>query len=225
MQAFAGFAGAGAVVYAAARGSNSFDSWLKQRIRERKIAVGERVLTAVYKAKDAFPSIRNAGQFGFELSAAQKKLEETYEGYQLESQGKQKRLQTAQVIYDRIGKYAEVWTELYECLPIARALFSRDLEDALREILKQRNNLGVSAQLYPDADPQADKGFYDRIQADVWEGWAGALGRKDEIGSAASAAVETAEKIVLPSLSEVDSTNHKSLPLLTALMGKHGRAS
>jgi hypothetical protein len=220
MQAFAGFAGAGAVVYAAARGSNSFDSWLKQRIRERKIAVGERVLTAVYKAKDAFPSIRNAGHFGYELSAAQKKLEESYDNYHLESQGKQQRLKTAQVILDRIARYNEVWTELYECLPIARALFGIPLEEAIREILKQRNKLSVSAQVYPDADPQSDKNFYDRIQADVWDGWADALGRKDEIGTAVLAAVESADAIVLPTLSDTNLVKSNDLSFLRQLFGK-----
>ncbi|MEZ5971821.1 MAG: hypothetical protein R3C31_08465 [Hyphomonadaceae bacterium] len=220
MQAYAGFAGASAVVYAAARGGSSFDSWLRQKIRERKMAIGERVLTAVYKAKDAFPAIRSALHFGQELAAAEKKLEETYENYNLETNGKKQKLKTAQVIFDRMSSYTDTWKELYECLPIARAMFGAPLEEAIRDILKQRHHLSVSAQMYPDTDPHSDKDFYQSINADIWEGTAQAYKKPDNITTGVASAVERAEAIVLPALSESTADRPSGWGLLRKILGQ-----
>ncbi|MGE0740148.1 MAG: hypothetical protein AB7O98_02305 [Hyphomonadaceae bacterium] len=209
MQAYAGFAGAIAVAYAAARGGSSFDSWLRQKIRERKMAIGERVLTAAYKAKDAFPAIRSPMHFEQELAAAEKKLEETYENYNLEANGKKQKLKTAQVILDRMSSYTDTWKELYECLPIARAMFGAPLEEAIRDILKHRHLLSVSAQMYPDTDPHSDKDFYQSIKADIWEGTARSYRKPDNITTGVASAVERAESIILPALSE-SATNKPS---------------
>jgi hypothetical protein len=220
MQAYAGFAGAGAVVYAAMRGGNSFDSWLRQRIRERRIAVGERILTAAYKAKDAFPSIRSPGQFGYEVMAARKKLEEEYDNFNLETEGKRGRLETAQVVLSRISSHADIWRELYECLPLSRALFGASVEDEIRKLLGARHKLSVSAQMYPETDPHANRDFYERIQSDVWEGWADTFERPDEINNVVAGAVARIEELVLPTLSEAGATTKPRMALLARWVGK-----
>ena len=108
MQAWAGIAGAGAVFYAAHRGAASFEQWLKQRQTERKIAAAERIMTFVYKAKRTFEAIRNAGSFGYESDAAEKRLKESYPDFEHEEAGKKQRMVAAQIVYDRLNAAKEV---------------------------------------------------------------------------------------------------------------------
>lgn len=80
LQAIAGFASAAAIIYAARKGLNTFAQWRRQRQADRQIAVAERVLTLVYRAKDAFRAIRSPAVFSGELSQAEESLEQTIPG-------------------------------------------------------------------------------------------------------------------------------------------------
>lgn len=202
MQAWAGFAGAGAVIWATYRGGDTFERWLKQSQTERKIAAGEKILTAVYKAKEAFPHIRSALHEAHELSAAEAKLKQNYAGYDTEGASKKQRLQTAQVVWNRLASYSEIWRELYECLPVARTYFGEEVEYAIRKIFKLRRRIEVKAEMYPDLTDTSDP-FFNEAKCDLWEGWAKALKKKDEISTALRAVVERVEKVILPVLSDL----------------------
>ena len=51
--------GAGAVIYAAHKGSDTFKQWRRQKNEERRIDLAEQVLTLAYKLKRAIEGIRS----------------------------------------------------------------------------------------------------------------------------------------------------------------------
>lgn len=205
MQAFAGFAAAAAVVYAAHRGSSSFDQWLRQKQTERKIAAGERILTIAYKAKDAFPAIRSPLHSAYELAAAEEKLK-THPEYAQKTKEHQGRLQAAQVIFDRMNSHSTVWQETFECLPVARAFYGPQMEEQLLAILRTRRSLEVSAQMYPSHGERSDE-FSGKLSRDLWAGLSQADDKPDEIANKIGAAVEYCETHILPVI-----TNDPSKP-------------
>jgi hypothetical protein len=169
MQAWAGFAGAGAVVWATYFGLSTF---AKQRQIERRIAAAERIMTFTYKAKRAFPSIRNAGSFGYEHEAAKEKLRASFQGFDALPDWKQKRLSIGQVTLDRLGAAKDLWAELFECLPLARAFFGSSCEEKVHAVWELRARVSTSAQTYGTLDPSGNEKLNSRCEADIWEGWA-----------------------------------------------------
>lgn len=168
MQAWAGFAGAGAVFYAAHRGAASFEQWLRQRQTERKIVAAERIMTFAYKAKRAMQSIRNPGSFGYESDAAEAKLKETVPNFTSLDSGKRHRMVIAQIVYDRLDTAKEVWAELFECLPIARAFFGTTCERQVHAIWEARAQISTAAQMYRAHDPaNGSQGRYEKAFWDI----------------------------------------------------------
>jgi hypothetical protein len=104
------------------------------------------------------------------------------------------------VILRRLSDHAALWTELFECVALARIFFGEDMEQAVRAFWVQRTAVYVSAQMYGDIRP-AD--FLDRCERDFWEG-AGAvpMGPGDAVAEAVTAAFDSIERIILPLVSD-----------------------
>jgi hypothetical protein len=117
-QALAGPAGAGAVVGAVLVGRSSFGDWLKQRRTERRLEVGERILTFAHKAKAAFLVLRSPGMTDLELQQAEREIAEVEH---LQSQRSD--LLSSLITLGRMRQYENLWKELYECQTLAQIFF------------------------------------------------------------------------------------------------------
>ena len=74
LQGWGTLIGAVAVFWAAKKGADTFDSWKRQKVAERKLEQAERILMATYKARRALSFVRGIMMDGRELDAAEEKL-------------------------------------------------------------------------------------------------------------------------------------------------------
>lgn len=201
MQAWAGFAGAGAVLYAAYKGVASFAGWLLQKQTERHMIAAEQILTLVYRIRSALEAARSPMHSSFELSEAEKRLSETYDGYAAQADSKKRRLQTGQVVLTRVGSYSELWEEFSRIQPLAKALFGEEADQAFQLIWKQRSELIVTAQMFADVAGHTDLGH--KFENAIWRGYSEARGVEDAIDVAMSQAVLVLEGLLIPLLRSV----------------------
>lgn len=142
--------GAGAVIYAAHKGSDTFKQWRRQKNEERRIELAEQVLTLAYKLRRAIESIRSPGMWGVEQDAVYDELrkkglinDETPLGYV-------GILATAQATLSRSDAYKVLWDELLDTMPSAKAIFGNEIEKALDEFWTQRHRVIQGALRYAD---------------------------------------------------------------------------
>lgn len=197
MQAWAGFAGAGAVLWVGLKGADTYRLWLLQKQTERRIAVAERILTLTYRLKRAFTAIRSPGSFGHEHAAAEELLKDQ-DIYDRMTAEQKRKAQISQIILTRIRSYKEDWDELFACLPLARAFFGLPVESALEKFWKQQVAVSVSAEMY--WDEQSDSEFRKKLEADFWEGFSDRRIAADEVGRNIQEAVDAIEAAMLPVL-------------------------
>lgn len=162
--------GAVAIIVAAWLGSQTFKTWRRQNVSERKIKEAERILTATYKARRQLAYVRNGVMWAAELNKAEEHL--VAEGEIVEGDGRDhKKLIEAQVFYTRLNKAHDVRVELDECLPMARALFGHEVEQALEAL----NHHFHTVQVYVDANhrdkAEADRPFRRKIESAIWTGY------------------------------------------------------
>lgn len=192
MQAWAGFAGVAAVVYAAHKGTATFKSWLRQQQTERRIAAAEGVLNVTYRLKRAFRAIRSPGYLPYERVAAEQKLAESLPEYEnISDVDHQGRLIWAQVILSRLHSYQDDWDALFACVPLAKAHFGEEVEAALTSFWEQQAAVNVAAHAYGRATA-SDNGS---LEGTLWDG-AGS----NKVGEAISHAITTLEAKLLPVL-------------------------
>jgi hypothetical protein len=199
---FQGWVGlvAAVVVYMVAR--EGFGVWVRQKQAERKIAAAEEILTFVYRAKEVFPSIRMPMQLAPELARAEAKLAANYGGWAGLPKTQKERLATGQVYLDRLSANDDLWTKLWDCLPLARAFFGAEFEEKVRSVWQQRAHIHTAAQMYGTVDPQSQAQLVDRFELDLWDGWAEAAQKPDRVGDAIKSLVEESEKLLLPVISD-----------------------
>ena len=198
LQAIAGFASAAAIVYAVRKGLNTFAQWRRQRQADRQIAVAERVLTLVYRAKDAFRAIRSPAVFSGELSQAEEALEQTIPGTEDPSR---RLVVQAQVVVARIAQHKDLWNELFDCLPLARAFLGVEVEQLVRRVWQERSNVDAAAHGY--AESEGDREFRRKCEATIWE-YVGAMRPEgDAVTKSVDEIVQDAERILLPVLRSV----------------------
>jgi hypothetical protein len=196
MQAWAGFAQAGAVVFVAYKGASAFDMWRRQKIEERRMDAAERSLTLAYRVRRALSSIRHPMMWAAELGSAAKVLVE--KGADPKTMGNPamgKRTQ-AQATLDRVGRFSAEWDEMAAITPIAAALFGSELELTLERLWRQRNVVTSAAEDYAD-DDGSDPKHSRNVRADLWE----ALGKhkdEDKVAAEITAAVADIEATLLP---------------------------
>lgn len=117
--------------------------WEERKKIERKMNHAERIMIAVYNARSALTRIRNPFSNAYEQNIAIQNLKEVF--------GKEdnKDFGAGQIsgmtCINRWDSEKEFYDEIYDCIPIARAFFERDLYFALNDIVKLFNNVRFAA--------------------------------------------------------------------------------
>lgn len=198
LQAFGTFGGIWAVVWAANKGASTFEGWKRQKIDERKQEQAERILTATYKCRRALEYVRGIMMWEHERRAAEQQLKE-HESWQLQEEARQKRLVTAQLFYNRLNQTKAESEELDQCLPMARALFGEELENALETLNRQFRIVQVDVDSYVDDHDGTDSEFSAKIRRGMY-----ALsergGKVNEVTQATNESVAAIERICIPVL-------------------------
>lgn len=201
MQAWAGFAGAGAVAYAAYVGGKTYNTWLLQKQTERQLHAAEQVLTAVYKVRSALENVRGNFMPAFELEEAERKLDEAHddEFTSLDLQERDK-LITSQAMLMRISRYNTVWDELPANMALAFAFLDTGVEASLKLLLRQvvivQSSAETYGKYYERDGNQEDREFILGLRRDLW----GAGDEGDRVGASVSKAVADIEAVVRPLL-------------------------
>lgn len=201
LAAWGAFANAGAIAYAALKGSQ----WLEQRRDTRRLELAERILEVAYLTEDAFQAIRSGMSTVGDVQRARKNLGLSEAEIQQRVQnrsGDDQRQETAQIVMDRIADHSELWTKYFEVLPSARAYFGLEVSKALRNLLQMRQRVYASALVY-GTTPGLDRPAASKFEADFWSGWGQAAFGKDEVGEAIAVNVASIEAILLPKLGTV----------------------
>ncbi len=198
LQGWGTLVGALAVIWAAKKGADTFDSWKRQKVAERKLDQAERILTATYKARRALAGVRGIMMWAHELKAAEDKLKEDLDQWNQQLEHRQKRLVTAQAYYNRLNRTKEEQDELFQCLPMARALFGEGLEKAIESLSRQFWIVEVDVESFVD-DQGHDVDFTRKIRYGMYDikpqgEWI------NEVSQAIIDAVKEIEDTCLPSL-------------------------
>ena len=204
--------GAGAVVYAAHKGSDTFKQWRRQKNEERRIELAEQVLTLAYKLRRAIEGIRSPGMWAEEVNALHEELRKIGLINDQTPESHKGILATAQATLSRSNANKPLWDALFDTMPTAKAVFGDEVEKALNAIWSQRGKLVASAQSYArlihQPDPRSEKEQEAQLKRNgklegvLWAGgdiWAGEEGKGvDEIADAVNGAIETLETMLLP---------------------------
>lgn len=164
--------------------------------------VADRLLTIAYKLRNAFEAVRSPGLFASEADAAEAKLAESYEGYELLEDERKARLRWGQAILTRLASHAADWDELLGSLPSSKAYFGQEIEQGLRAFWTQRAAVHTAASMYGDAVVHDE--FRRTLERTMWSGF-GVVG-EDPVSPALDAAIARLEGRLIPILrSEVTS--------------------
>jgi hypothetical protein len=197
-QAAAGFAGAGAVVYAAHRGAATVQDWLAQRSAERQVLAAERVLTLAHRLRRDFDRIRDPFQLAGEQSEAEVLLKQTESDFRSHNENHQRRRVASQVVLTRLLKRGDIWEELFACLPLARAYFGEGVENALFEFWKARHRiLHAAMMLAEEGLTTSDRREYE---GDIWSRFNEARGKRDPVTETIEGSSKALEEALLPIL-------------------------
>lgn len=198
MQAWAGFAGAGAVVFATIKGTGSFRNWLRQKSFERRIEEGQNVLTVLYRARNAFADIRSG--FSISTPATEAKLRELRSDYDSLSVAQRHRLAVSRFILEKINSYRDLWTDYARCLPVAQAVFGAEMSEHLSEIQRAHAAVWTYAEEYGDPNSEPDRELDQDCQLYMYEGTSRRKKVTDPVKSKIEAAIMYAESVILPIL-------------------------
>lgn len=200
MQAWAGFAGAGAIVYAAYVGTNTYQTWLRQKQTERKMDAAEQVLRVSHNVKSAISGVRSPFISGGELHIAEEKLKkEDAEGFALLSEARRKNCITAQAVINRYVQNVPVWEELDATISLAYALLGDNVEQALKSLARQVRAVRVAADTYAELTGHDDPDFSKQVRRDLFEN-IGTEPKDDKIATAVAEAITSIETVVRPIL-------------------------
>lgn len=198
LQGLGTIGGVGAVIWAAHKGSSTFDSWRRQKLAERKQEQAERILTATYKGRRALEYVRGRILWGHETHAAEKQMQEA-DGWAAQTKARQGRLVTAQAYHNRINAVKAERDELDQCLPMARALFGEELEFALETLNRQFRVVQLNIDSFVDDENGTNKDFTKQIRR-AMSAVEPRDGEVNEVTQAMEASVEVIERICLPVL-------------------------
>lgn len=198
--------GAGAVIYAAHKGADTFKQWRRQKNEERRIELAEQVLTLAYKLRRALEGIRSPAMFGAEMNEVYDELRKNGVINDQTPEGHKGILATAQATLSRSNASKPLWDALLDTMPTAKAVFGDDVERALNEFWTQRNCIIIAAQRYARFIHQStartkevqERQFkrLDDVEAIIWFG--GGEDGVDAVANLIEAAVKSLEAILLP---------------------------
>lgn len=199
LQGIGTIGGAAAVIGAAWFGASTFDRWRKQKLAERRIEQAERILTATYKVRRQLSFVRSPAMWANELNAAEVKLKETGEWDKAGGDNERKKLTTAQAYYTRIFRAKDDREALDECLPMARALFGEELEQALDKLNRQFWTVQVAVDAILRDRQELNRPFREKMDRVIWEGVPGD-DEENEVDKTIKEQVKTIEEICVPVL-------------------------
>lgn len=189
-------AGAAAVVYAAYKAATTVQDWREKKVEERKLEHAERVLVATYKVRDAMRMIRSPMQHGVERKAALDELEKD-ESWATVPEDRRYQYVTAQVYIHRIRQSEDVWDELFNVLPLSKALFGEELEKAIEKLAHQRWITRVNVESLAD-DKGGDKDFMVKVRRELNS--SDENKNDDDVSVAIKDAIRSIETVCLPLL-------------------------
>lgn len=199
-------AGAGAVIFAAWKGADTFKQWRRQKHHERCMVVAEELLTLAYKLKRAFDAIRSPGMLASEIEEMKVKLRESGHLKEETSNAEAGILTTAQATLSRTEFYKPLFEELLNRTPVAKAIFGDNLAAQLNVFWMQRARVVTAANTYArsyherelrrEEDEQRRRERHDRTEGVIWAG--GALDGVDQVANAIDAAISSMEAELLP---------------------------
>lgn len=172
--------GGGAVIYAARKGSDTFNQWRRQKSEERRIVLAEQVLTLAYRVRRAIDTIRSPVLWRAEKEEVIAGL--IRDGFVKDDTEIQHRewLATAGAAFARAKSSQPVWDSLVEILPTAKAIFGESIETRLEQLWKERNKVLAAAQRHADlyrrrdpTDPAEAERMWETqnsIEAVIWAG-------------------------------------------------------
>ena len=203
LQGLGTIAGVGAVVWATITGAKL---WKQQRLMERKVEQAERILSATYLVRRDLARVRNGATWSHEEDAARSTLAKL-PGWELETNAKKDRLVTREIFRVRINLTRDHREALDHCLPMAKALFSAELEEAMESL----NNLFWRLSTWVDAyvfDHGADQPFSMMLRR-AMNSPEQHEGHENELNVATDVSVATIERICLPALRFEEPTRRK----------------
>jgi hypothetical protein len=174
------------------------DAWKEQKRAERLLETAERILTATYTGRNGLAYVRQPLMLGHEISAAQETLKDN-EYWLRQSEGRQKRLVTAQAFYDRLNRTKDEQNALVECLPMARALFGERVEKALENLRRQFWIVQVAVDSYVDDEGGTDAEFTKQLRRQMYD-VSPRAGEKNAVSDEIAEAVSIIEETCMPAL-------------------------
>lgn len=195
--------GAGAVLYAARKGADTFKQWRKQKHHERCMVVAEEVLTLTYKLKRAFEAIRSPAIFSWEMAELHQTLRENK--LVAESEEPSQLLTTAQAALSRVAHNQTLFEALLDKEPVAKAILGDEVAGCMDVFWKQRAKIVSSAQSYAryahdfptDSEAfQRQQERREKLELILWDG--GGIDDVDQFANDINEAVAELEAKLLP---------------------------
>jgi len=192
--------GAFAVIVASYIGANTYAKWRRQKVAERRFEHAERIAIAGYNIRRQLRYIRHAYLSDYELYAAEQRLVSA--GLQLPPGGELRKRQIIIEVYThRLEAAKSELFDLQACIPIARALFGSELEEALEKLGLQFNKIRAHLDIKAIFDPTNDDiGFAKEIQATLTSGFK--IKGSNEMDDLIAEQFRIVERICLPILRE-----------------------
>lgn len=153
----------------------------------------ERIMTLAYRLRYAFVSVRRRGIFGYETTAAQSALDREVPDWRTNDETTQSRLQTAQVISNRLRENKDDWNEIWTLKPIALALFGQSLENDLQALWEHHTRIYVSVSEMAEDDGR-DRDYTVSLRRSVFGG------PEDELTKSVEVTIKSLEARLLPIL-------------------------
>lgn len=190
--------GAIAVIVASYIGANTFAKWRRQKVAERRFEHAERILIASYNAKRQFRYVRQAFLSNHELFTAEQRLASA--GLTLPTDDTSRKRHIAVEVYNyRLLAAKDELLDLYACIPIARAIFGNELEDALELLGTQFNRIRTYLDIQIMVEPSThDPKSRQEIQAALTSGYK--IDGRNEIDDLIAEQLRIVEDVCLPVL-------------------------
>jgi hypothetical protein len=181
-----------AIVYAAWKAADTFKAFRRQKQEERRIDAADHILTFAYKFKRALQAVRSPGIMAHELDAAEKRLKESWQGWDDKTTAEQQQLRTAQAIWGRLQSNNEIWGQIFEHMPKARALFGEEVEAQLQAFWTAYVEVETSCDMYAE-DTGTDQEFTKKLRQDMWR-----RSKDDPVAKIVDEAIQQLEQLLLP---------------------------
>lgn len=208
--------GAGAVIFAARKGADTFSTWRRQKREERRMDLAEQILVCAYELKRSFKFIRSPVLFAGDIEALDRQLTEsgliTAQSTNPEKQARR----TAQAALNRVEHEQPKFDQALSLMPIGKAVFGQAVEEPLEAFWRMRNEVVASAQTYASIrvdDPNLQD-FAHELQAVLWDG-SDAI-REHTIAQRIETAIGSLESTLLPLIRDVVTDNPSVAHLPTA---------